>query len=425
MKTIVVFLLAGLCALAEVRTMTLRQALELALNQNPDLTLARLDQQKAREQVTEAHDPFVPKVIAGSGAAWTNGFPMSIDGNAPAIFQAKTNMAIFNRPQSYQVARANEGVRTAEIGVGARQDEIAYRIATLFLDAEQASQSLGAAQRQSDNLARVRQLTEARVEEGQSLAVATKKANLAVLKARQRVEQLNLDLIQAETSLALVLGLGPDDRVRAATEERAALEMPESEERSIEQALDGSRELKRLESELQMKTLEIRGYHAERLPKISLIAQYALLGKYNNYQDYFNRFKRSNWELGAAFEIPLLVGRAPSALAAQSEADAAKLRVEVGRTRTRITADLRRAYLDIRRAETSREVARADLDVTREELNNGIAQMEEGRLAVARVEEMRAEENEKWLALYASQHALELARLNVLRQTGTLMAALR
>src|SRR5262245_17323493 len=176
-----VFLLCSFCAFAEVRTLTLKQALDLALNQNPDLILARLDQQKAREQITETHDLFTPKVFAGSGAAWTSGFPMSIDGNAPAILQAKTNMAIFNRPQSYLVARAHEGVRAAEISVAARQDEIVFRVATLFLDAEQASQSLGAAQRQTDNLARVRELTGVRVEEGRALALEARKADLAVL----------------------------------------------------------------------------------------------------------------------------------------------------------------------------------------------------------------------------------------------------
>ena len=35
-------------ASAEVRTMTLREAVATALMQNPDLLLARLDQQKAR-----------------------------------------------------------------------------------------------------------------------------------------------------------------------------------------------------------------------------------------------------------------------------------------------------------------------------------------------------------------------------------------
>jgi outer membrane protein TolC len=425
MKAPVVFLLCtALCASAEVRTLTLRQALDLALSQNPDLLLARLDQNKAREQVTVVRDAFVPKIFGGSGAAWTSGFPTSIEGNAPAIFQAKTQMALFDRPQSYQVAQANEAVRGADIDVNMKQDEAAYRVAALFLDAEQTSRSLGQAQQQAESLVRVRDLQDARVAEGRELPIESKKANLAVLKARQRVEQLTADLIGSETALAQVLGMGPDDRVRAAQEERAGLAMPESEERSIENALDSSRELKKLESNLQIKTLEIKGYQAQKLPKINLVAQYSLLAKYI-YQDYFARFRHNNWELGASFEIPLLVGRAATAYASQAEADVAKLRIEVARTRSRITADLRRAYQEIRRAETARDVARADLDLAREQLDIDLAQMDEGRVPLAKVEEDRAAENEKWLAYYSSQHALERARLDVLRQSGTLLAALR
>jgi hypothetical protein len=44
---------------------------------------------------------------------------------------------------------------------------------------------------------------------------------------------------------------------------------------------------------------------------------------------------------------------------------------------------------------------------------------------MAKVEASRAIENEKWLAYYEAQHTAELARLNVLRQTGTLVATLK
>jgi outer membrane protein TolC len=175
---------------------------------------------------------------------------------------------------------------------------------------------------------------------------------------------------------------------------------------------------------MQAKLLEIKSYHAERLPKVNLVAQYSLFAKYN-YQDYFAKFQRNNAQVGASIEIPLLVGRAASAQSAQSEVDIAKLRVEVGRTRARITSDLRIAYQNLRRSEAARDVARADLDVTREELTIDLAQMDEGRLPLAKVEALRATENEKWLAYYEAQHAAEVARLNVLRQTGTLEAALR
>jgi outer membrane protein TolC len=129
--------------------------------------------------------------------------------------------------------------------------------------------------------------------------------------------------------------------------------------------------------------------------------------------------------VGASVEIPLIVGQAASAQSAQSEADIAKLRIELDRTRTRITSDLRIAYQNLRRSESARDVARADLDLTREELTIDLAQMDEGRLPLATVEALRATENEKWLAYYEAQHAAEVARLNVLRQTGTLELALR
>jgi outer membrane protein TolC len=401
----------------EVRTMSLRQALEVALNQNPDLILARLDQARAREQVTIVRDPFNLKVFGGSGAAYTNGFPTSIDGNAPSIFTARSQMALFNRPLSYQAAQANQAVRGAEIDVGAKQDEVVYRVAALFLDGERASRELTSAERQVESLARVRNLVEVRVSEGRELPIETRKAGVTLLRARQSVEQLTMDLINAETALAQVLGLGPDDRVRAAAEERGPLDLP-TEERAIEDALENSRELKRLESNLQMKILEVKQHQAARLPRVNLVAQYNLLARYNNYEQFFNRFQYNNYQFGASFEIPLLVGRAPEAARSQAEIDAAKIRLEVSRTRTRIATDVRRAHQEIRRAETARDLARADLDLAREQLTIDLAQFDEGRVD-------RAAEQEKWMAYYAAQHTLERARLDVLRQSGTLLAALR
>ena len=405
--------------------MTLRQALDLALAQSPDLVLARLDQQKARYQVTIAHDPFVPKVFGGSGAAWTSGFPTSIDGSAPAIFQAKTQMALFDRPQSYQVAQANEATRTAGIDVSRRQDEVAYRVASLFLDAEQATRTLSAAQNQAVSLDRVRELVDARVADGRELPIESKKAALASLRVKQLLDTLSLDQMNAETSLAEVLGLGADDRVRPAQEDRGPLTVPVSEEQSIETAISNSLEIKRLESNLQSKTLEIKGYRAVRLPKVNLVAQYSLLGDYNNYQEFFKKFQRNNAELGASFEIPLLVGRSAAAYISQAEVDMAKLRVEVNRTRTRITADLRRSFAELKRAEDARQLAQMDLDVAREQVTLDLALMNEGRTPLATVEQSRAAENDKWVAYYQSQHAAESARLNVLRDSGTLLTALK
>jgi outer membrane protein TolC len=425
MKAFPAILVFCASAFAETRTLTLLQAIELALQQNPDLVIARLDQQRARDQVTVARDPFSPKVFAGSGAAWTYGFPTSIEGQAPSIVQVRTSMALFDRPQKYLVDHAKQSLNSAGFDLAARQEEVAFRVASLYLDARTAALSLAAAQREGENLTRVQQLVDARVQEGRELPIELGKAKLAVLRSKQRTEALGLDVVSAESSLAQVLGMGLDDRVNADQDERTALQTPDSEEAVIAQALDASPELKRLDSNLQAKLLEVKSYKAQRLPKVDLVAQYALLAKYNNFDQYFTKFQHNNAELGVSVSVPLLAGRASLAFASQAEADAAKLRAEIAQTRARIAGDLRRAFQDLRRADSGRDLARADLDLARDQISIDLAQMEEGRVPAAKTEQDRATENEKWLAYYDAQTTAERARLNVLRQSGTLLATLK
>ena len=68
-------ILTAVGLLAEVRTLTLRQAVELALEQNPDLALARLDEKKAEQAVRLAKDPFTPRWWLAAVWPTAAGFP--------------------------------------------------------------------------------------------------------------------------------------------------------------------------------------------------------------------------------------------------------------------------------------------------------------------------------------------------------------
>ena len=275
------------------------------------------------------------------------------------------------------------------------------------------------------SLTRVRDLTAVRVNEGRELPIESSKADLKVLQAQQRQAELADSIADSETSLAQVLGFNPGDRVQPAQEDRRLTSQIDSEESAIQQALDGNREIKRLESNLQAKNLEIKSYKAERLPKANLVAQYSLLSRFNNYDKFFPRFQRNNAELGMSFEVPILTGRSATAYVAQAQLDSDKIRAEMNRTRSRITADLQHAYREIRRTESAQKLARADLDLARDQLSLDLTRYDEGQVTMAQVEASRAAEQEKWIVYYDTQHALEVARLTVLRQTGTLVAALR
>src|SRR4051812_7763843 len=95
-------LLAGFAAglQAETYSLTLKQAVDRALSQSPEAVMARMDQMKAAAGVRVAKDPFTPHLGVGSGAAYSSGFPLSIEGSAPAAIQAKMTQSIFNQPLS-------------------------------------------------------------------------------------------------------------------------------------------------------------------------------------------------------------------------------------------------------------------------------------------------------------------------------------
>ncbi len=54
-----------------------------------------------------------------------------------------------------------------------------------------------------------------------------------------------------------------------------------------------------------------------------------------------------------------------------------------------------------------------------------MARFEEGRAPLRELEEARIAEGEKWLTYYGAQASVERARLDLLRYTGTLAAALK
>ena len=49
---------------AEIHTLSLREAVDRALHQNPDIALARLDEQKAAQAARLAKAPFTPSILS-------------------------------------------------------------------------------------------------------------------------------------------------------------------------------------------------------------------------------------------------------------------------------------------------------------------------------------------------------------------------
>ncbi len=83
----------------------------LAVTNSRDLALARLQYGLVQRQAGVARSPFLPNFYAGTGAAYTSGFPLLEGGGAPAIFSLSYDQQIFNPPLKGNQRAAEQQVR--------------------------------------------------------------------------------------------------------------------------------------------------------------------------------------------------------------------------------------------------------------------------------------------------------------------------
>ena len=416
--------LAGAGAHAELHTLTLRQTVELAARQNPDVKLAQLDQQRAEQGIRIARDPFRPKVYSGSGLAYTYGYPNSIEGNAPSLIQVRTDMSLFNRQQAFALAGSKEIARGSEFAVAAKADEMAFQAADLFLTASQVEHQGESLYGQLPSLQKVVETISAAVTEGTELPLELKRAQTNLAMSRQQLDAAHLDGDYYEMMLAIAVGYPATDRVKPIEAGVPLAPAMASEEEAETVALRSNHELQQLQSSAQAKELDYRSYRSVRVPKVDLVAQYALFAKYN-FSQYFQKFQRNNFQIGASVTIPILVGSAAGASAQQAYTDLLKLRIQMGQVRNRVLTDVRRDYDLWKKAQQIRDLARMQLDLAREDLTLKLAQNGEGRLPLRALEQARLEESNRWIQLFDAETQVTRAKLAILRQTGTLLTAVR
>lgn len=420
---ILLLLVSGLHA--GQRTLTLREAVDLALQQNPEIVLAHLDEQRAALEVQAVGEPALPRLIVGSGLAYSSGMPMSIEGATPSVIQAKAVRALWNRPQGFQVAEAREMARAASAARATAREDAALRVAALYLDLERLARQSEVAQRQLEHARKIEAAVRLRADEGREIPLEARRAALETARARLRLQQLAGQRRSVSRALAAALGLDPAEELVPLPENRAAPELPLEEEAAVAAALRDDPGIRRLEAEAAAKNFQARSFRAMRLPRIDLVGQYGLLAKFNNYEQFFNRFERHNGQLGASIQIPLFANSQDSARAAQAELEARRLQEEIRRLRRRVESDTRQAWQKVRDAESARELARMDLDLAREQVSVMLARVEEGRASLRELEQARLQEQERWILFYDAVHDLELARMELLRRTHSLVAALR
>ena len=425
-KILLLLLTIPFALAAQTRAISLREAVQLALENNPDILLARIEHEKAVGGAEVARSAFSPYAAVGSGLGWTSGIPQSIEGATPSVVQATARKTVYNRELTARVREAEALAEAAEHSAAAEEDEVAFRAAAAWLDLDRAARAVDLAEQQVRNFERIGRTVEARVAEGRAIPLDASRARVDLARAEQALELRRSEADLRQATLRSLLGLASSDRlVPAQGDSLPPLELPASAEAGAARAQASSDELRSLESRVAASELAVRAEKGANAPRLDFVAQYSLLAKFNNYEEFFNRFQRHNGQVGMALSVPVFTGKAVSSRVARASIAEREARVQLEARQAGIELETYQLYRQAEQARSAQKLARLELDFARESLSVTLAQFEEGRAAIDAVERARVEESAAWDRYYDAKHALEKAQLNLLRRTGDLAAAFR
>jgi outer membrane protein TolC len=397
---------------------TLKQAVATSLQKSRDISLARLQYETSREEAGVTRSQFLPNLYTGSGVAYTSGFPLLAGGGAPALFNLTYNQELFNLPARGDVRAEEQKTEQQRFAIDAVRDGVIQRTVSAYLELAKVRRQLELLGSERQSAQKILDYTRQRAQAGYELPIEVTRAQLTAAQVEQRRAQLEDQEETAADQLRLLLGLEPDQAIEVTAEE-----IPPAADQTISnlvaEALRDNPEVKAAESERIASELRLKGQRGGYWPTISLIGQYNLLAKFNNYDQFFNKFQRNNFIAGVDVKIPIFASHTSAAISfARANLTASQMQVE--NKRAQVSLDVRHKARQARQMDMTREVARLQLELAQQNLQVLQSQFQQGRASIRDLEGGQLDENEKWLAFLDAEFAHQQAELDLLRTTGQL-----
>lgn len=412
------FLFASSEIVAQDTPLPFRTAIELALKNSTTSGIARADAQRARANYLQARDLFLPQITFGSGLAFSYGFPLSIEGSAPSIVDLNTQEFLFNAAQKEFMKAAKSDINATSAQNADRRNNVIMETALDYiqLDLLVSCSSVQSEQRQVAQ--KFEDVVNQRVQAGVDAPVELTRARLASARTRMEMADTQAAIDQLRLRLSQLTGL-PLNAIQTSTETIPGFPQVSQDEDLAAQALENSPAVKTADEAAKAKFFRARGEEKQLYPAVDLVAHYALLARYNNYDEFFNKFQRHNATLGVAIRFPFL-NQAQRETAKSAEADALKAQKEAQSVKEQVsgqTLQLQRSVQKLAAAQDvsklEHQLAEADTQTTHEKIQAGQATLKDEQNA-------RITEHERYTAYLNSSFDLEKAQIQLMRQIGQL-----
>jgi outer membrane protein TolC len=420
------FLLLAISAPAQ--QLTFRRAMELTL-QRASASTAAADQMRARAAYDEARNMFLPQLVVGSGLGKSFGYPMSIEGAAPSVFQVNYQSFLYNPAQKEFIRSARQAWLA---NTSTNQDQRAATLleaALSYIQLDMMASRSHLLRDQQQEAERLVQIVSDRVREGVDSEIELTRAKLDAARVRMRAADTAGAADVLRERLAQLTGL-PTASIETVTESIPDVPDVSGEQRLVDDVVKSSPLVKAADQQAASQAFRAKGEHRAMRPAIDIVGDYGYFTRYNNYDEFFRKFQNNNATVGVAIRFPFL-NFPQRARAEQADADALKARRQAEVTKNQVSTETLRLARSVQQLAAADEVARLDYELAQAQssaLETRVQTAAPGAPAgqgppapgPREVQGARIQTNDKYSTYLDTTFELQKAKLQLLRAAGKL-----
>lgn len=435
----IIVLSALLPALTQAEPITLKHAVELALQHANAAAIAAADQQSATANLRELHSSYLPQVTAGSGLGWSYGFPLSLEGSAPSIFNINAQSALLHPELRSFIGAAKSETVASEFRNKDRRRQIIQDTVLSYAELQKWEQRLDRLREIFPDVQKMQTAVAERVREGVDSELDGTRAKLSQARLRLRIAEAQGSADVLREHLSKLTGL-PAAGIQTEGDTLPAFPtIPDAEnDDAPARAAAASLSVQAAVEHARAQFLRAQGEHRSLLPTIDFAAQYALFSTFNNYQSYYipqrecatnigtflcpsGTFQKNNATMGVSIRIPVFNG-AQRARAAAADAEAAKAKSQAQAARNQATEETLRLERAVSQMQAAHDVAELEYEIAQKNIEAIETKMKSAGANLHDLDNARTQSSEKLIALQDVNLELERTQIALLRATGDLEA---
>jgi outer membrane protein TolC len=376
---------------------------------------------RAYETYVEARDSFIPQASVGSTVGYAYGFPLSLEGSAPTIFNVTAQSYVLNLAQREFVRAAKAEWRASAAQDRDQRSQVMLDTAVSYAELNKWERELQVLHDQGNVTRNIEFAVSQRVKEGIDSPVDETKARLTSAQVHLRIAQAEGSTDLLRTHLSQLTGV-PAQSITTLAESIPALPTPDPPAEGAAAAVQSSDVITAAEERARAQLLKAKGEHRALLPGIDFASQYGLIStKFTDFAQFFrpNTFQNQNVTFGLIIRFPFL-NFSQRAAAQAADAEAIRARKDAQAAREQVSMETLRLQRAVEQAAAARDVADLQNQLAQSGLNAAQARMQAAAAPLSELQNAQLQANLRSAELMDAQFELERAQLQLLRATGAL-----